>query len=149
MNTQDRRLSTRLVHYWERLRTGQEIPLIQKLNISAISDLWISCLQLRLERSHNGFNSYIYEYIGKNITALYGEDLTLRFAHSKMPGLPGTELLKTVDHAVRDIAPALEEGQFRSTRGALVKYRACALPFSDAKRAVSHVVVGLSWKEFH
>ena len=60
---------------------------------------------------------------------------------------PVAVLIRKIHLVFANPAPLVDMGQFVSERGKIIKYRSCLLPFGT-QGVVTHIVVGLSWREF-
>lgn len=144
---QDKRITTRLVEYWERLKGENSLPEISRFNSAQVDEHWPQCIRLRVEPGGREQRNYVYEYVGRKITEAYGRNLTGTCAHAQLKDIPGASVLKKMDDLVQTAIPQLDEGQFISPKNKIIKYRAVAIPFGRMTM-VTHVIVGLSWREF-
>ena len=146
---QEKRLTNRLTNYWRTLpHLNNGLPRIDSVNPSAISDIWPQCgtlLRLRL-----GEDVYCYEYqkLGDELAKTYGQNLVGRRLNPKMPDFPAASILLKIDELAKQKNPMYDEGQFINTNSRVVKYRSCMLPFSNQPMEVTHILLGLSWREF-
>ena len=142
----EQRLVERLKQYWTTLK-GNPMPEIRLFNSDAISDLWPRCLMLEVAtNSSNNAALYTYEHMGKDIIRIYGSDLTGHYVNVHMHDFPGWQVLQSVDKMLVEPDVYESDGGFVSDAHKVIKYRTILLPFGDKKR-VTHVLVGLSWKE--
>jgi hypothetical protein len=143
----ENRLTDRLVRYWEQLRGDQALPSINRLNPERVMDLWPSCMTIHVVNMAGATRNYAYEHVGESLQKMYGQRMTGQIGNSKMRDLPGWQMLKKIDEVIVQNAVVYEEGQFVSSTNRIVKFRACILPFGVDDK-VTHVVVGMSYKEF-
>jgi len=144
----DNRLAGRLVKYWDMLRKDQAMPEAFYFNPTAVEDLWERCFRLRVLHYHGAKTTYQFDHMGDDIVASYGKNLTDEMITSKMR-FPGSTVIKQIDSVVANPRILSDEGQFVSEKNKIVKYRACLLPFGSPRDGVTHVVVGMSWREVH
>lgn len=142
----EQRLVQRLTNYWEMLRSDQTIPDYAKFNVSAVQDIWAHCI-LFLVRPDNPPTVNFYN-VGDQARLLYGPDIVGRTMNPRQRHYPGAMVVRRVGELVANPAPIYDEGQFINERSKVVKYRSCLLPFGDRQGKVTHVVAGLSWREF-
>ncbi len=143
----DQRLTDRLTKYWNQLRGAESLPPIGRLNPDRVYDLWPNCMMVQVVTVHAGTHTYSYEYVGPALQSMYGKDMTGQIGSGKLRDLPGWQMLKKVDEVVVTPSVVIEEGQFINEKSRIVKFRACLLPFGKNGK-VTHVVVGMSYREF-
>lgn len=143
----ERRLPMRLMTYWKRLHTERGLPEIRKFNPHAIEDVWPHCIKLLITEV-NEKRTYKYEFMGKHIIEAFGKDMTGLQVSPNIRNVPGTGIIKRLDAAIPLREPVMEQGQFINDKDKLIKYRSCILPFGSNKYDITHVVLGLSWREF-
>lgn len=142
------RLTMRLTTYWDRLRKDQPLPLFSQFNSSAIEDIWKQCLLFVVIPTTGGRSpSLNFSAVGENLSALYARTVIGQVFSPNQRDIPGTNVMKRVDEIMANPVPLMDEGQFISSRGKIIKYRSCLLPFGK-DGLVTHIVAGLSWREF-
>lgn len=142
----EQRLTGRLMTYWDVVRKSNKIPEITQFNIDPVKDLWDHCFMVSVD-TRNGTH-YRYEYVGDLITETYGEDMTGRELSTKAQQFPGALIYNKLNEIARGQAPTEDNGHFMTGSGKMIKYRACFLPFGSEKRGLTHIVVGLSFRQF-
>lgn len=144
----EKRLVNRLQAYWESLREGEHLPAFSKFNQNYVADMWESCLLFYV--SHNGEQKlYHCESVGKQLTLGFGHDLKDIYISSRNKMvLPGANLMQYMDKAITDKSFVMSSGQFINYRNKVVKYRDCILPFIDHSENITHLIIGISWREF-
>jgi len=139
------RLIERLTSYWNLLRKEQPVPEFAQFNISAIEDIWAQCVLFTVQPgvppAVNFFN------VGEKAKALYG-DMAGRTLQTNQKHFPGAAVMRKMGDVVATPAPVYDEGQFVNTRSKVVKFRSCLLPFGGRDGRITHIVAGLSWREF-
>ena len=146
----DKRLTMRLMNYWKRLGKD-ELPDFAKLNTAAIDDLWQSCMVVvPLPRSSNTRTQTTLKlhHMGRKLSEVMGNAAVGSYVMARARQFSGDKILERMDELIATARPIEESGQFISDKHKVVKYRSCMLPFGNAKDGVTHVVVGLSWREF-
>jgi hypothetical protein len=126
---EDKRLTKRLIDYWDRLKKELPLPAWEQFNIEGLADVWGKCCVWRVEvaESPEIRPQYMYEY-------------AQQFA--------GARITKRVNEVVQNRAPLFDEGTYVNERNKTVKYRSCLLPFGTKEGKVTHIVLGLSWRSF-
>jgi hypothetical protein len=146
---QDQRLNTRLTNYWNLLRKAQPMPEYGHLNRAAIHDIWEQCIIYRIEQVQAGaLPEFYFLSIGEKLASMYGRDMLGKTVSAGNKQFAGAEVLKKLPALLLEPAPIFDEGQFVNKQHKIVKYRACLLPFGSPEGKVTHVMCGLSWREF-
>lgn len=145
----DVRLIDRLTTYWNMLRKDAPVPEFVQFNISAIEDVWGQCVLFTVQPCAPGQNPSVNFYrVGEKIKSLYGQDMTGRSVSGGQKHFQGAAIVRRVNDLITTPAPVYDSGQFVNDRSKVVKYRSCLLPFGGRDGKVTHVVAGLSWREF-
>ena len=144
----DKRLTTRLISYWDQIRKQRVMPEIVMLNPASIEEMWKQCFLLAVLPSNQDTRQYNYEYMAPQIIEAYGRNLTGQIVNIKARTFPGSKVISKVDELILKPAPVIEEGQFVSENNKIVKFRSCLLPFGKESGEVTHIVGGVSWRTF-
>ncbi len=144
----EKRLIGRLTKYWDDLRKDDPMPDIVRFSIEALPDIQARLLVLKLI-SASGAISYRYEYVGQDVVKSYGRDITGEMVNVNMHDFPGAKIMKRIGELSENPRIISDEGQFFAKgNNSVIRYRACLLPFGNDKNSVTHIVAGLSWREF-
>lgn len=143
----DQRLVNRLQNYWDLIRRGKPLPEIVQLNPSSIDDMWQQCMQLEVS-TKAGPPSYRYTHMGEKLIPMFGRDMTGQVLDTRMNQYPYNIISAKMDGVLKSKEYVIGEGHFMNERGRVVKYRACWMPFGNEAKGVTHVVVGLSDREY-
>lgn len=145
----EQRLIDRLTGYWNLLRKDSQLPEFVQFNISAIEDVWGQCVLFTVQPTAPGASPSVNFYrVGEKVKALYGQDMTGRSMNMTQRHFQGAQIVRKVGEVISTPAPVYDSGQFVNDRSKVVKYRSCLLPFGNRDGKVTHVVAGLSWREF-
>ena len=146
--TNDHRLTDRLASYWNLIRKDAVMPEFAHFNLSAISDIWQQCILFTVVQGAGGApNSVSFYMVGDQTKALYGGDMVGRTLYPSMKHVQGASIVKRVDEVIASPQAIFDQGQFVNPQSKVVKFRSCLLPFGkDGK--VTHILAGLSWREF-
>ena len=146
--TDDHRLTDRLTSYWTLLKRDARMPEFAQFNLSAISDIWQQCILFTVQQGTGGGpNSVSFYMLGDKVKSLYGGDMSGRSMYPGMKHFQGASIVRKVDELIANPQPIYDQGQFVNEKSKIVKFRSCLLPFGkDGK--VTHVMAGLSWREF-
>jgi hypothetical protein len=143
----EKRLVERLKQYWRTLKTEDLLPRVEKFAPDVVADLWPRCLMLEVvSKADNIVPLYTYEYMGAEIINAYGSDLTGHYVNVHMHNFPGWQVLQSVNTMLTSPEPFDTDGSFVANTHKVVKYRAVLLPFG-VENSITHVLVGISWKE--
>ena len=144
----EHRLSERLTGYCNIIRNELDRPDFGHFNASAIEDIWQQCVLFtvspEVESKPHVLN---FHQIGERARRIYGNDMIGRSFNTSQRHLAGAAIVRRVEEIINNPVPLNDAGQFINERSKVVKYRSCLLPFGRNGK-VSHVVAGLSWREF-
>jgi hypothetical protein len=124
----ERRLSLRLLAYWERARGMRLMPQESDIHAANLSDIWDDCFILQVVDQKR--QEFAPLHCGANL-----QDTWLEMVHLK--GSIATLLAKK--------GPVLEDGMVYDEQGQVVKYRQCLLPLGDGS-SVSAILGGARFK---
>jgi hypothetical protein len=141
-NFVERRLTLRLVAYWERLRGERPMPSENDIDPEDLAELWDFCFLVQVkDLAKKDFN---YTYLGSAIVEAYrgglsGDDPTaLVTPDPKKLAFNYTRVINTK-------LPVIEEGEFSNLRGDTVKFRQCMLPLGQGPE-VEAIFGGMRFK---
>ncbi len=145
----EQRLTTRLTDYWHNLRKDEPLPHFAQFNQGAVDDLWPQCLVLVAQPTSAGKVAFRVQVMGDKLSLFFGHDLVGReVSRPALRGFGGGKIASDIEEAATRRMPLETEGKFVNDKNKVVKYRACILPFINPQDTISHVVAGLSWREF-
>jgi len=141
----ERRLTLRLLTYWDDLRGDRPMPRENEIDPEVIADLWDNCFLIQVRDIVK--SDYNYTYLGSAIRDAY----TGGFAGEREPTpLVSPNASKLEMHYAKVIAtckPVLEEGEFPNLSGDIVKFRQCMLPLGSGNE-VESIFGGMRFKIF-
>ena len=143
----EKRLSTRLLGYWNGVRKNDDFPDIKRFNVGAIEDIWPNCFRVSVDQ-RGRVPAYKYEFMGETIAKVYGRDLTGMIVDKSTRQFPGKVIHHKFADIIKECVPMQDEGHFINEKGDLIKYRACILPFGEQRKGITDIVVGLSCRVF-
>lgn len=145
----EKRLTVRLQQYWEGLKKDRTMPEVAQFTQAAIDDIWPNCMLLKINREQAGQMNCYVERVGMQLQTMLGENIEGKILNPKMRvAMHATVLVRKIPDAVTGACVVSDKGQFVSDKSRVVKYRSCLLPFGTASGGVSHILAGISWKEF-
>lgn len=139
----EKRLTVRMIDLWELTSKGEPPPEFLKFNTGSIQDIWQQCISLSIEPNGNGK----IIHLGKQIAPFFTGMKEGSHLNAQMKVFPGARMIKHVPDILVSYATLTDEGQFVGSNNKVVKYRSCLLPFGN-KDGVTHVILGVSWREF-
>lgn len=142
----EQRLTQRLLTYWKLILKTNKMPQIEHFNSGAVEDLWQQCMMLSVDTRKGAI--FKFEFIGEHIIKSYGKDICGQIVESRNITFPGTAIYKILQAMATKPEPTEDGGFFLNDGGAIVKYRACFLPFGTEAKGLTNVIVGLSFKAF-
>ncbi len=145
----DNRLVNRLVDYWKRVKKDDLLPDFKKNNPASIEDIWQQCFVLSIIQPN--FTGYKYEYMGDKIIKIYGKDLmgrTMSLSNRQFPDSIISPRLKSINSLSDLKEPQEDMGQMPAPGGKFIKYRTILLPFGNEKAGLTHIVAGVSYREY-
>lgn len=130
----ERRLTWRLLHYWEILRAVRSYPSLADIDGSAIPDVWPWCFVLDTRRD---YPSPYFHYLGESLAKYSGIYL------SGKDDWRMTLLDKAAAHLDRTLSarePILIEDELVRYDGRPLIFRSVMLPLSDDGTTITHVL---------
>jgi hypothetical protein len=121
----ERRITLRLLAYWEKQRLGRLMPTEQDIDPEDLRDLWDSCFLVRVVDLAK--SDYNYTYLGQAIADAYCHGM-LKDDPEGMVSPSAHRLARNYARVVGTCKPLLEEGEFVNLKQEMVKYRQCLLP---------------------
>lgn len=144
----ENRLTERLIKYWNIIKKTDNIPQFSHFNSSAIDDIWQQCMLFSVLPAAPGKTPNLsFQRIGDKLKDIYSNDMLGRVFNPNARQFQGAAIMRKLDEIIANPMPLTDSGQFVSEKNKVVKYRSCLLPFGKPDH-ITHVIVGLSWKEF-
>lgn len=143
----EHRLSDRLISYWNSIKKDTAMPEFGYFNAAAISDIWQYCVMFTVSPAIDN-KPFILNFaqVGDKVRDIYGKDMIGRSFNTAQRHFQGAAIVRRVEEIIETPAPLTDAGQFINERSKVVKYRSCLMPFGRDGR-VTHIIVGLSWRE--
>lgn len=138
----ERRITLRLIAYWERLRKQNAMPVEADIDPSDLHDLWGYCFLIHVKDLDKP--DYNYTYLGKEIQRAYQGDLAGDDAGAIASPNAG-KLADSYAKVIETCAPLLDEGEFVNLHNEVVKYRQCLLPLGEGNK-VDAIFGGMRFK---
>lgn len=143
------RLTEKLLEYWSLSCKEHVIPEYSQFKSASIADIWKNCLTLAIQPSSAGMvPKFKFDYVGDALQSLFHEDPTGQYYNMGARSFPTLRVLGKMIELIETPAPAYDEGKFVNSNDKVVKFRCILLPFGKADAHITHIVAGLSWREF-
>lgn len=139
----ERRISNRLISYWNEIRNDSLLPKESDVDPSALQDVWDNCFLIKVQ-TDNSHSNFVFEFLGKNLIDAYGQDITgQQFSSSLARG--NRNVLSAVMEVMRTHQPVVHEMEYDNEIGDLVKYRMCLLPLTGSDGYMQYILGGMRW----
>ena len=144
----EKRLSSRIIAYWDKLKGESEnIPEMSKFRPAMVEEVWDKCIKVKVEIK-DGVPRFKFEHIGAEVEKAIGKKAKSQDGMG-IASVPGGRILSRVSLLLSQLAmPIQDQGEFLNEKSQMVKYRSCILPFGNKKGEITHVIVALSWRIF-
>ena len=128
---EERRITIRLLSYWERQRGARLMPSEKDISAADIADLWANCFIARVKEG--GGPDYRFSYLGSAIRDLYEEGMDP--AETRNHNFPdinavAAEYAKVIESG----KPLVTEGEMTNPHGDVFKYRQVLLPLGTGTK---------------
>ena len=143
------RLTERLANYWNLLKKDNVLPNFSQFNPSAITDIWQNCILFTVQPTAVGTMPLLgFQAIGDKLNPLFGNEMIGKIVNFSQKHFQGATIIRRTDEVLDKPEPLFDEGQFVNSNHKVVKFRSCLMPFGTKDGHVTHIVLGLSWREF-
>lgn len=144
----EKRLTERLITHWNSLKKEEYCPEFSRISLAPIADLMPNCLLMRAQPLAESLAiRYLYSEIGDKAAAVFFRNPLNTHFSTSMQIMPAARLMRRMDELTIRSEPIVDEGHFVNERSKTIKFRSCLLPFGSNGQ-LTHVLVGLSWREF-
>lgn len=140
----ERRITLRLLAYWEKIRGSRLMPHEDDIDPDDIADLWDNCFLVHVTDLKKP--DYNYTYLGDAIALAYQGDL-LADASEEIVSPHASKLSVCYDQIISTKKPVVDEGVFRNHHNDIVKYRQCLLPLGEGEE-VQAIFGGMRYRIF-
>lgn len=124
----ERRITLRLLAYWEKRRAGRAMPTEADMDPADIADLWPNCFMAHTKDI--GKAGYHFTYLGKAIQEVYLEGLSREDEQSQVfPDMDG--LANGYKQVIANRQPLVTEGEITNLHGDVFKFRQALLPLGE------------------
>ena len=125
---EERRITLRLLSYWEKRRKGRPMPAEADMDRADIADLWEYCFMAHTREI--GKAGYQFTYLGKAIENIYREGL--EHAEGNAAIFPDMDsLAKGYRQVIANRQPLVSDGEITNMHGDMFKFRQVLLPLGE------------------
>jgi len=139
----ERRITLRLLAYWEKLRRGRTMPAEDDINPDDLKDLWANCFLVHT--ADLGKPGYNYTYLGDAIAAAWHAGLHADDVEFVPVSPHAAHLTSACAQVIAIPKPLVDEGEFRNLHNQIVRYRQCLLPLGEGDK-VQAIFGGMRFK---
>ena len=140
----ERRITLRLIAYWEKMRKGKAMPTEDDIDPDYLKDLWDYCFLIHVKDLDKP--DYNYTYLGDEIKKAYQGELSGSEC-GEVASPNAKELAVSYEKVIKNCTPLLDEGEFVNMHNDVVKYRQCLLPLGENGK-VDAIFGGMRFKIF-
>ncbi|MDX2073528.1 MAG: PAS domain-containing protein [Alphaproteobacteria bacterium] len=123
---EERRITLRLLSYWEKRRGTRGMPSEAEMSPADIADLWPYCFIAHVKDI--GKEGYHFSYLGKAIEDVYREGME-QMEDSLFPDMDS--LANGYKQVISTRKPLVSEGEITNPHGDHFKFRQVLLPLGD------------------
>ncbi|MBN67234.1 MAG: hypothetical protein CMM94_06690 [Rickettsiales bacterium] len=137
----ERRINILLLSYWEDLRGDREMPNEDDLEPDKLGFLWQNCFLIQVRDIAQG-RDYNFTYLGERIIQAYREGMLSE--HNKAIISPhASHMSEHYEKVLSTRRPVVQDGQFTSPDGGLIRYRQSFLPLANAEGEIDAIFGGM------
>jgi len=140
----ERRLTLRLLNYWQEVKGVRSFPTSGDINSDAIADIWPNCYLLRIEKDGD---EPIFDYLGEKLAKFSGVFVSnLSFTETRHQTLLD-QAIRYYRDALDTRAPVVGDDEFMRFDGTRIIYRSIILPLSNDQQRITHLLGAANGKE--
>lgn len=140
----ERRLSLRLLRYWQEKKGLRTMPVENDIDPDEIGADWEYCFLLQ-SRDVANIQDYNFTYLGPKIMSAYF-DKSIDEHNQFMVGPNAYRLSTHFAQVITSQAPVLDEGEFMTIHGRKVLFRQVLLPLGTPDNDVEAIFGGMNYK---
>lgn len=142
---QERRITFRLLSYWNRIRADREMPSLGDLNVEEIGEIWHFSFVIDLRK---GLNEARFHFFGPELVNIFETNHTDSFCRDALE--QDTKLENTIGFypkVVERRTPVSESSEF-FLENKEVRYRSLIVPFSSDGATIDYLMGTTNYKMF-
>jgi hypothetical protein len=137
----------KLKNYWYELKKSRLYPQENELDPEYLTDIWDSCFLISNDDVTKRVG-YRYSYLGRELVAAFGDDVTNQDAALKLLSTARVPNARKFDEVIDQRKPVFDEAEFTNLMGVHIRYRACLLPLGYNDKEVSHILGCMRWRAY-
>lgn len=143
----ERRVTNLLNEFWKYTCQEDAPPRQEVLEAipQIIQDVWGACFVVSVESLAEGANNYTYNHLGRDIHYACTEELGVKES-PPMAGIQASRLHRFYEHVITYRQPVTVESELLSSKGKVVKFRQCLMPFVNHKNEVTAILGGMRFR---
>lgn len=139
----ERRISHRLVNYWQQIKGDRLLPSVSDIDYEDIQDMWSDCFLIGINDSKNGMEiATLYDYIGEAVSPLFIQETG---KPSYLVTLPYDKLVRIYREMCMTNLPVVEDVDEYHYAGHSLKFRQCLLPLGE--KSITSIFGGMRYKK--
>jgi len=140
----ERRLTLRLLRYWQELRGIRAMPEEPEIDPDLLGEDWGYCFLLQ-SRDVANVEDYNFTYLGANIMGAYF-DRELDEHNEFLVGPNAYRLSTHFSRVLETQAPVIDEGEFQALKARRVLFRQVLLPLGNEAKGVEAIFGAMNYK---
>lgn len=144
LSGQEKRMTFRLLSYWQRARGEKEMPSLAEVNISEIEEVWHYTFTLALgvdEADHH------FQYFGPELASTFGRDYTGMTLEESLSDIMINNTIGYYDEVLETRRPTSQSSEF-FMNGQEIRYRSIILPLSSNGETIDYMFGTTNYRIF-
>ncbi len=139
-----KRLSDKLLEYWQQILGKQNLPREEQIDLEEINEILNDCFLLHVQ--HDAKFIYKYDFLGENLIQAYGKGMN-QDVIELLISTKSHPLVKKFDEVLKSTQPVYDSGEFLNSNRMTVKYRQILLPLANKQGEAEYILGGIRWKD--
>ncbi len=140
----ERRLTLRLLNYWQEIKGVRTFPSRLDVNAQAIADIWPNCYLLKIEKDGE---EPIFDYLGQDLAKFSGVFVSGNTVSETHHNTLLDQAIRYFSEALATRAPVIGDDEFVRFDGTRIIYRSIILPLSEDQEHITHLLGAANGKE--
>ncbi len=143
----NRRITEKLLRYWLKTRGNKPYPKESDIDFEELSDIWDNCFLVQVF-GKNSKPPYKYTYLGKDLIAAYGGDITSDEVSKTIVSPYTKRVQKKFEELLKSKKPVSDDAEYVDSKKLKIKYRQVLVPLGNEKGDIEYILGGMRWKPF-
>ncbi len=140
MCTKERRYTNLLCEYWNKVKGDRNFPDLSEIEVEHLSDIWDYCFVIKYSDG-----KYQVEHVGESIINPHDHDFNL--TDIPIIQLDNIENIQYfLDEVLESREPCIEQSEWYSPDGILIKFRQCFLPLGSDENTINAIIGAVRYK---